>query len=655
MRATLCIIVFLLTSLLARARSVDTLLQSLRSAQSDSALLVAYRGIYDHYQHSNTDSGIYYLQQGYKEFIAKNYKPGICEMLSYLAANYSLQGNMDLARIKQKEALAIAVAIDYKNGIGMCNNGLGIIEGRSGNYAMATRYFLDALHAYDAIKSNSGLVNTYIKLGAVNELTGSPDKALDYYRKALSLSPPEAANTVYLYNNMGIVYMRAGKYAEAIPYFERSLEAGKKGGYDNVTVLPLTNLGGIYVNYGDTARALTYYYQALQIAEKAKLFEDHTRLILNIAILVAVSDKPRALTLLQQALAATKQMGQKVLQAEVLEELITIHREDGNYKEAFDLLEQKKIVLDSVFNIEKAKEIANLQSIAELEQSNQRIARMEVDEKRKAWQMNAILAALCGLLFICISQFYSYRRKQRLIKALSLREQELAKSNATKDRLLSIIGHDLRGPVANMPVLLDLYLDNNTSPDEEEYIISSLRSNASASLETLDNLLGWGRHQIKGASVAPRLFMANHNLQNKLRLLQAAADLKHITLHSSVTDEVMVYADPEHFKFIVRNLLSNAIKYSNEGGRVEISADSQPQPGFVVFAVRDYGTGMDAQQQVHIFESLSVSTAGTANEKGTGIGLLLCKEFLQENGGRIWVESEKGKGATFYFSLPSQA
>jgi signal transduction histidine kinase len=144
-------------------------------------------------------------------------------------------------------------------------------------------------------------------------------------------------------------------------------------------------------------------------------------------------------------------------------------------------------------------------------------------------------------------------------------------------------------------------------------------------------------------------------VQNKLKLLAVAAENKNIHITSSIPNTTYIYADENQFKFILRNLISNAIKFSHTGGVVEIGISNKSDNGLITFYVKDNGVGIDKEMLPHIFEPSHLSTLGTANEKGTGIGLMLCKDFVIQNGGQIRVESTKEQGTTFFFSVRRSA
>src|SRR5690606_36021038 len=196
-----------------------------------------------------------------------------------------------------------------------------------------------------------------------------------------------------------------------------------------------------------------------------------------------------------------------------------------------------------------------------------------------------------ALTLLTLSVFYT--RSRRLNKELSVREQDLKQANSVKDRLFSIIGHDLKGPVGNIPGLLKLYRDGNLTGEEKTYILNAMEESSEASLETLEKLLNWGKQQIKGNVYNPTELDAHAIVNEKLKLLGAATVNKNITIVNHVPPGTRIYADENHFKFIMRNLVSNAVKFTDTGGKVEINATHQPGEDYITFSVKDNGTGID--------------------------------------------------------------
>ncbi len=180
--------------------------------------------------------------------------------------------------------------------------------------------------------------------------------------------------------------------------------------------------------------------------------------------------------------------------------------------------------------------------------------------------------------------------------------------------------------------------------------MENLRAHSKASLETFDKLLFWGKSLVKGISLQQQNIQTAEYINDSLELRKINTNEKNITINNRTPSDLTVYSDPSIFDFIIRNLVANALKYTPKNGTIEINSDRVSKPGFTIFSVTDSGIGIDKNLLPTIFSSLK-SRLGTENEKGNGIGLMLCKEFAVQNGGDIWVESIEGKGSTFYFSV----
>ena len=346
-----------------------------------------------------------------------------------------------------------------------------------------------------------------------------------------------------------------------------------------------------------------------------------------------------------------KKINQRTIQIEIYDYLGDYYKMTGNYKDAYETLNLQKNIQDSLFNIDKAKEIANLEAEFKLEKSNAKVQELEQLGSKNLLQRNIIIIVAIVLALTLIMLSFFLRRITLLNEQLHKRETELQTSNTVKDKLFSIIGHDLRGPVGNIPIMLRILQDDTTTAEERQYIYETLVEHSNASLETLDKLLYWGQAQIKGIGLKPVDFTPATYIQNDIKLIRSNAEQKQITITNNIPDNITIHGDPAHFDFIVRNLLSNAVKFTHNGGSVTIDTDLNSSPGFTVFTVKDDGVGITKEKIAEIFEPFSNSTKGTADERGTSIGLMLCKEFILQNNGKIWVESEPGKGSTFYFSF----
>jgi PAS domain S-box-containing protein len=230
-------------------------------------------------------------------------------------------------------------------------------------------------------------------------------------------------------------------------------------------------------------------------------------------------------------------------------------------------------------------------------------------------------------------------------------EKQLKELNATKDKLFSIIAHDLRSPFNNIIGLSELLVENSIDFEESQRYIKILNSTAKNTLNLLTNLLNWAKSQTGQLSFKPEKILFSDVILEIISLQKLLAETKNISLNYFPSDEMEVYADENMLKTVLRNLISNAIKFTNVGGHIRVFAILKQD--HVEITISDDGIGMNAEKRKVLFDITSMTTTvGTANENGSGLGLILCKEFVEKNDGKIWVESEEGKGSSFKFTLP---
>ncbi len=231
-------------------------------------------------------------------------------------------------------------------------------------------------------------------------------------------------------------------------------------------------------------------------------------------------------------------------------------------------------------------------------------------------------------------------------------ENELKQLNMTKDKFFSIIAHDLKNPFASMKNLSDMLHDNYSLLDEEDKqeLIASMKTTSQRIFELLENLLTWSRSQRGIIQFNPDNVTPAFVAQNNFDLLAENAANKKIRLINDISSELEIVADSNLLSTIIRNLTSNAIKFTPEQGQITIGAEDKGS--FVEFCVKDTGIGISEEDKHKLFRiDISHTTIGTGQEKGTGLGLILCKEFVEKHGGRIWVESTLGEGTTFKFTI----
>jgi PAS domain S-box-containing protein len=238
-------------------------------------------------------------------------------------------------------------------------------------------------------------------------------------------------------------------------------------------------------------------------------------------------------------------------------------------------------------------------------------------------------------------------------EALKKSEVKLKELNVSKDKLFSIIAHDLRTPFNSILGFTDLLLDNIREYDIEkvEKYLTHINLQARSSYNLLENLLMWGKSKSNQIIFKPENVYLPTYVAQIIESLQASASTKNIQLSVANTPDTLLYIDATILNIILRNLISNSIKYTHQGGKIEVSVRNLSNE--IEFRITDNGIGMSLETQKKLFrQDTNFSTEGTSNEKGTGLGLILCMEFIEKLQGKIWVESELGKGSTFFFTIP---
>ncbi|PLX13057.1 MAG: hypothetical protein C0598_04545, partial [Marinilabiliales bacterium] len=341
------------------------------------------------------------------------------------------------------------------------------------------------------------------------------------------------------------------------------------------------------------------------------------------------------------------------------------YNELKQYDSAYNYLMLNKIYNDSIINKEtrshieyvelKNSQIKNEQLIQEAERQKEKIA-----FKNKLMWVISIGAVV--LLLLLILFLYKNHQKQILSKKLRFINTEILKNNkdlerlnTTKDLIFRVIAHDLMGPIGNVISFTDLMNKeySNLGKEKTKEIIQKLNITIIQTYNLLDNLLHWAKVQMNESTTSIITFSPKKSTNRIVNSFESALKEKNIHLEVNIDDKIKLNTDEVSFQIIIRNLLANAIKFTNINGVINVSAKEQENN--IEFIVKDNGVGIDEEKLSLLFNSRpSISSLGTKGEKGSGIGLVLCNEFIYKLGGKIWAESKIGEGSSFYFTIPKQ-
>ncbi len=650
------VVLFLLPGKVSSQTNIAQLHAQLVLAKEDTAKVSLYRKIVEYYRKTIPDSAYKYAEEGLKLSEKVNSVAGEGFMSGQLGSIDRLEGRLGLAKVRLQNALDIYEhQIGEKKYIAQLQNELGVVVGSQGNFDEATKLFISALKIYDGLSDTLGKVQSYIKLGTINDYMDNLEKAHSYFTNALELSKiiKDTIDMAYLYNNMAINQGKRGNYDEALKYCGLGLSYCTSDRFNDVKVSLILNLGIIYKERGDELMALDQFNKALTIARKNEMGHAIPNLLLNIAMLRKAVPHEQKIPLLLEALTTAKEIGQKDIVANIYEVISEVYVEENNYKAAYFYKDSANNLRHEMFSLQKNAEIANLEALYDLDKSHHKVAQLEEQSKNRNFQRNIVIIIAFAIAVALVMLYMNYKKIIALNKQLQTGKEQLAVANKVKDKIFSVIGHDLRTPTHTIIGMLKV-LDSDghgMSHEEEAKIFKMLKEQSEASLETLNKLLLWGSRQIKGISLEREQFEVHSIIESNFKLLHENAVEKHVELINKVPEGTSVYADVSHFDFVVRNLLSNGLKFSKNASEVEIGVGTTSSDNMVCFYVKDHGVGIKKGEEDHIFGLHSTSSLGTSNEKGTGLGLVLCRDFVEMNGGKIWVESEEGKGAIFYFTI----
>lgn len=605
------------------------------------------------YRYDKPDSAIFFAKKGLSQARRNNNDDGIARMLHQLGMIDDNLGKADEARQKYLEALEIYKRLHDKKGIVRESIRLGVIERRKGNYDKASALFLYALNISEKIKDRAGIMECYVTIGEVYAAQKIHKKAIAYLLKAeaISKSLPFSSIRLNMYNDLGVSYREMGNFPVAINYFEKGIEQSNIPQMMGLNISMQIGLSKVYAKSGDVVRAIELQKMSLLKSREIENFIREYQCLMALADSYDKIDVKRGFNYLEEALelATSRRSNKQVL--EVLDKMAMVQLNLSDYKAAYETKNKQYNMADSFYFKDISGKIADLQSQYELNKSQVRIQELKYINSKQAMEKNIMLSIIAGsviLLVVMGVYFFKIRDLNRLLKTSNT---ALITSNTVKDKLFSVLAHDLRAPLASGIKLLDMINEGWLTEEEKSAMLGKLAIQNSASLETLNLLLRWGQMQLNGIFINQVNLQPYDTVRRNVCLLTAAAEQKKITVKYEVPEELTVFSDADHLDFIVRNLLSNAIKFTAEGGAIFISAQKELQQMEVLFSVKDNGTGISADRISTLFSTASISTNGTNNEKGTNLGLVVCKEFILANNGKIWAESTLGIGSAFFFTL----
>ncbi len=522
----------------------------------------------------------------------------------------------------------------------------------------------------DSVAANVALHN----LGRVFKEVGQYDIAIKHLEASRKISRllNDYEGEPYSLDEIGDTKLKMQEYDSALYYLNASLTETNK----LLAEIPLLahlksktflKIAKLYTIRNDYTKALAYYDSTANLHNVSGNRFGIAEVDLGRGDVYMHQEKyNEALTFTNQALvlATSKEANARVLEIACYKQLSAIWEIKGDYKKALGYARQYNALNDSLFSTEIQEKVLRDQINMQTAALGGQLAALTLKEEDRETQLKRsefirnILVVLVALSVILLATVYRSGQRRKQINGLLLKHQEemqkrseeLEQLNEVKDKFFSIISHDLRSPINALAGLMDLLDKGAVAPEELPVAITELKKRFNHTRTLLNNLLDWTVLQMEKIHLQAGSVYLHKIVAENVELL-TSLQTKQVNLINRVPENLVGYADSNTINLVIRNLITNGIKFTNDGGEVSVSARDNGKE--IEVSVTDNGIGMNAEAQARLFNEITpYSTRGTANEKGTGLGLILCKEFVEKNGGRIWVESTEGKGSTFSFTLP---
>ncbi len=608
----------------------------------------------------------------------------------------------DSLRLLAKQAIAYSMTAEYVEGETMGLMNLGTYYSDKGDTKNGIANFKKALKLAKSINDALLIVKTQNLLSDEYAYKGDYANSLNGYLEALELAEKSENSKMLsiLNENIATLYVSQKDYEQALEYYKKVKKADEDTGDEILMAKTASNIASLYADMGKQDYAMFNANSSITIFEKHRLmdwiayaYEVKGKIYLNqkkyewalfwynqsemihdniedhrgeIDLLYGMAEAHLGLekdSISQQYALRAYELSETINSTEGKQKsartLYKISKRKNDHEAALAYHETYQGLSDTLALIENQQSLTLLKT--NLQHDKQKRVLILENEKQLAKQRGYVNAALAILLLFVVVTFL-VKRNEKIQKRLNEKlksqteglveqEKELKEINETKDKLFSIVAHDLRGPIGAFQGLLKLFNQGEIGQEEFMDFIPKLGNDIDHISFTLNNLLSWGQNQMNGLVTEPEIVSLDNLVRENINLLSESATSKSIKLSSNLPRNTLAWSDGNQIDIVIRNLISNAIKFTPANGMITIS--SREQNTHWEISVRDTGIGMDKETMDNIFcDKSNHSTYGTNNEKGTGLGLSLCKEMVEKNNGIIWADSIVQRGTTFYFTVP---
>ncbi len=628
-----------------------------------------------------TDSALFYAERGLKLAEQIKYKRGEADSRFQLSCYFDRAGDIKKAIIYMENACDLYTALGDSSYLTGCYNNLGVYYSYGTDQKKSLEYFIKALNLAERLNETYSLAEAYYNIGTFYEYVGENGMALQYYQKSFEIdtSQNNIDDISWSYINLGNLNMKLNRFDDA---YENLLKARKtiskvKDQYNNIQLN--INFAYYFLEQNQLDSADAYINKAREIYQKHEFESVEADIIATEAdMLLAKNQYTQSIKLYDRAIEIYKYQNINDGLWDIYSSKAKAFEKMGELDKAYHALQMANHINEET----KLSEIARILGEFEQNQATKQyrleqefaVQKKETDLLRIRSNFRYAILSIVFLFILITLAVYLYivkRKSNKLLEInlatineqkllleeqyqkLEVSKKELSELNATKDKFFSILAHDLKNPFNTLMGLSEVILSDKEIKNSDRFdgLMEGIYQTASSGYNLLDNLLEWSRSQTGNIEHHPQPVSIGEVVKANVYFFHEILKEKKIKVVFPNSNDYIVFADANMVNFIVRNLLNNAIKFSYTRGKIELVV--QKKDGFFNIHIQDYGIGMAPNTLNSLFKiDQSVQRNGTAGETGTGLGLILCKEFVNKNKGEIWAESTKGKGSRFSFSLP---
>lgn len=602
------------------------------------------------------------------------------ESMRLISLSHIYLDESDKALEYLEECIEIFDSIGDKYGLARSYIDYGLLYENKANFLEALSYYQRALEISEELNDLSFKAFIFNNMGVINHNLSMNLIALDYYKQAYEISNRIGLDFLEatILSNMSEVYIDEGDFNTALAKIEMGINITEGTGNKKDLTYLLLNKGQTYLHLGQYKQALKNFNLAHKISNEIGTVNADVGLRIQVGFgktYYKLKDYPKAIEYLTDALRIGIETNTLHIIRDASNILAEVYATYPDHKKAYEYMKLSKEMTDSL-NVSKViKQFTQMEMQFEFDKKQHELQllqqKAEFENKRKMEKQKLLSKSfiagffLISLLVVVI--YNNYRNKHKLniqlaqnlekIKEqnleIEIKNKNLQDLNNTKDKFFSIIAHDLKTPFNTILGFSELIAGKENLTNEElKRYGSIIFTSAGSSYRLLENLLKWSQINTNTLEVNYEVIEFEEILENVLGLFNASIHNKDLKIRANIESGLKIKADKNMIMLVIRNLISNAIKFCKKGDSIELIASTEGNN--FRFTIIDTGVGVKKEDIPKLFISNSYySTKGTANEPGTGLGLHLCRDFIQKHKGDIWCESEYGKGCKFSFIIPT--